>query len=322
MILKQLLETALYESMKKAALLMPSDVRSALERAAEDEENPLAREHLRVTLENADLASRGRGLVCGDTGFPLYFIRIIGNPEIEGGYGSLSAAARNAVVRATEESYLRPTMVDPVTRNNPGNNLGTCIPAVDIRYEPVRTAPASKGIPAGESGLEIVAAPKGGGSEIFGTFYRMMYPADGIPGVLKFIVDSVRSGSYAGKVCPPAIVGVGIGGTSDICMKLAKKAALLRKIGDRNPDPQVSRMEQKLERAFREMGLGPMGAAGKHAVLSVAIEKEVTHTAALPVAVNAQCCIGRRWSAIVPESAEGADQIEYTDEILAGGIHG
>jgi fumarate hydratase subunit alpha len=321
MIPQELLENALFEVMKKAALLMPGDVRQALEQAAEDEDNPLAREHLRVTLENADLASRGRGLVCGDTGFPLYFIRIIGNPELEGGYGGIQNTARNAVVRATEESFLRPTMVDPVTRDNPGNNLGTYIPGIDISFEPVRTGSVSSGIPAGESGLEIVAAPKGGGSEIFGTFYRMMYPADGIPGALKFIVDSVRSGSYAGKVCPPAIVGVGIGGTSDICMKMAKKAALLRKIGDRNPDPGTARLEEKLEKAFREMGLGPMGVAGKHAVLSVAIEKEVTHTAALPVAVNAQCCIGRRWSAVIPESAGTAEDIMYTDSILAGGIH-
>jgi tartrate/fumarate subfamily iron-sulfur-dependent hydro-lyase alpha chain len=313
MIDQQILEKAMFHAMKKAALLMPSDVRGALEKAMGEEANPVAREHLRVTLENADLAERGEGLVCGDTGFPLYFIRVVGDPQIEGNFRELKKIARTAVVKATEESYLRPTMVDPISRDNPGNNLGTHIPAVDIEFTPSDTGDGGM-----NNRLEILAAPKGGGSEIFGTFYRMMYPADGMAGVLKFIVDSVRSGSYAGKVCPPAIVGVGIGGTADICMKMAKRAALLRMLGSRHPDPQVASLEEKLEKNFEELGLGPMGAEGKAAVLSVHLEKEVTHTAALPVAVNAQCCIGRRWSVIVPGNAKTEEDLIYSDEVPKG----
>lgn len=313
MITQELLEKALFEAMKKAALLMPPDVRGALEKAIGEEKDPVAREHLRVTLENADLAERGEGLVCGDTGFPLYFIRVVGNPQLEGNLKALKSLARRAVVKATEESYLRPTMVDPITRDNPGNNLGTYIPGVDIEF-----SSPDKDEDAPKDRLEIVAAPKGGGSEIFGTFYRMMYPADGMAGVLKFIVDSVRRGSYAGKVCPPAIVGVGIGGTSDICMKMAKRAALLRMVGSRNPDPTVSALEEKLERSFMELGLGPMGSEGKRAVLSVHLEKEVTHTAALPVAVNAQCCIGRRWSVTVPGDARNEEDLIYSEKVPEG----
>ena len=319
MISKELLETALFQSMIKAALCMPADVRSSLEKAAADEENPLAKEHLRVTLENADLSEKGEGLVCGDTGFPLYFIRVIGDVQIEGGFAGIRQAARNAVVRATEESILRPTMVDPLTRDNPGDNLGHDIPGVDIQFaDAAQSESDGTGLGRGIPGLEIVTAPKGGGSEIFGTFYRMMYPADGIAGALKFIVDSVRSGSYAGKVCPPAIVGVGIGGTSDLCMKMAKKAALLREVGSRNSDPAAAQLEERLEHAFMDLGLGPMGSSGKHAVLSVHIEKEVTHTAALPVAVNAQCCIGRRWCAVVPGSVRDEGAVHYTDKIPKG----
>ena len=313
MIDRQLLEKAMFEAMKKAALLMPPDVREELEKAIGEEEDPVAREHLRVTLENADLAERGEGLVCGDTGFPLYFIRVVGDPKIEGNFTELKKIARRAVVKATEESFLRPTMVDPITRDNPGNNLGIHIPAVDIEFSSPDKGDAGLG-----DRLEIVAAPKGGGSEIFGTFYRMMYPADGMAGVLKFIVDSVRRGSYAGKVCPPAIVGAGIGGTSDICMKMAKRAALLRMVGSRNLDPNVAALEEKLEKSFMELGLGPMGSAGKRAVLSVHLEKDVTHTAALPVAVNAQCCIGRRWSVTVPGNARKEEDLIYSGEVPEG----
>jgi fumarate hydratase subunit alpha/L(+)-tartrate dehydratase alpha subunit len=160
-------------------------------------------------------------------------------------------------------------------------------------------------------GLEIIAAPKGGGSEIFGTFYRMMYPSDGEAAILKFVIDSIRDGCYAGKICPPAIVGVGIGGTADLCMERAKEAAVLRPIGQANPDPNAAALERKLFEAAREIGLGPMGASGRSAVMAVNVETAVTHTAALPVAVNAQCLVGRRWRAII--SAGG--QTRYTGEL-------
>ena len=190
-------------------------------------------------------------------------------------------------------------MVDPLTRDNPGGNVGPGMPKVDLRF-------AGQG-----DGLDIVAAPKGGGSEIFGTFYRMLYPADGEAGICKFAIDAIREGCYAGKICPPAIVGVGIGGTADLCMKMAKEAALLRPVRRPHPDARVADMERKLYAAARGLGLGPMGSEGVNAVMAVHVETAVTHTAALPVAVNAQCLVGRRWRATV--SADG--QVSYTGEL-------
>ena len=161
------------------------------------------------------------------------------------------------------------------------------------------------------SSLEIIAVPKGGGSEIFGTFYRMMFPADGLAGIKKFVIECIKNACYAGKVCPPAIIGVGIGGTADVCMGMAKKAALLRPIGMHHSDPDVAALEKELHDAARELGIGPMGSRGINAVLAVNIDIAVTHTAALPVAFNAQCLVGRRWKAIV-----NADEtIEYTGEL-------
>jgi tartrate/fumarate subfamily iron-sulfur-dependent hydro-lyase alpha chain len=174
-------------------------------------------------------------------------------------------------------------MVDPLDRSNPGENLGRGMPRVKVRFDD------------SVSGLDVVAAPKGGGSEIFGTFYRMLYPSDGVQGIKKFVLESVRDGCYAGKICPPAIVGVGVGGTADLCMELAKEAALLRPLGSTNPRPEIETLEADLLSACRGLGVGPMGSRGVNSVMGMHVECAVTHTAALPVAVNAQCLIGRRW---------------------------
>lgn len=287
MIALQTIQSAMYQAMREAAVRIPPDVEDALHRALAEEQDPLARRHLEVSLENARLAAEGKGLVCGDTGFPLYFVTAGSGTCIEGGFGSLWAAARSATARCTGENFLRPTMVDPLSRANPGDNLGPGMPKVELSFS------------GDGDGLEIVAAPKGGGSEIFGTFYRMMYPADGQAGIISFVLECIREGCYAGKICPPAIVGVGLGGTADLCMQMAKRAALLRPVGSLNPVPDLAGLEAKLLDASCKLGIGPMGSRGINAVMALHIETAVTHTAALPVAVNAQCLIGRRWKACI-----------------------
>ncbi len=287
MIRKAIIEEAMYQAMKKGATVMPPDVEEKLRQALAEEREPLARQHLEISLENARLADAGHGLVCGDTGFPLFFIRAGAATVVESGFGTLWECARQATARCTEEAFLRPTMVDPLSRTNPGNNLGPGMPKVDLVFS------------GDGGGLEIIAAPKGGGSEIFGTFYRMLFPADGSVGIRKFVIESIKNACYAGKICPPAIVGIGIGGTADLCMKMAKEAALLRRVGEPNPDPEIASLERDLLHASRELGLGPMGARGINCVIGMHIETALTHTAALPVAVNAQCLVGRRWKALI-----------------------
>ena len=222
-----------------------------------------------------------------------------GATRLEGGFETLWKAARAATAKATGEAYLRPTMVDPLTRANPGDNVGPGMPKVELSFE------------GDGDGLDIIAAPKGGGSEIFGTFYRMLFPADGEKAIMRFVIDSIRDGCYAGKICPPAIVGVGIGGTADLCMRMAKEAALLRPVGRPHPEAGIARLERALFAAARELGLGPMGSRGINAVMGLHIETAVTHTAALPVAVNAQCMVGRRWRVRI--NADG--HADYTGEI-------
>lgn len=295
---EELLAETMYTAMRRAAVEMPPDVRAALERALAEETDPMARRHLELSLRNADLAAAGEGLVCADTGFPLFFVKAGNRVTLEGGFETLYRAAEKAVARATAECFLRPTMVNPLSRSNPGNNIGPGMPKIDLSF-------------GGEPDtLEIIAAPKGGGSEIFGTFYRMMFPSDGIAGIKKFVVECIVNSCYAGKICPPAIIGVGIGGTADLCMSMAKKAALLRPIGVHNPDPTAAELETELLAASRKLGIGPMGSRGVNAVIALNIECAVTHTAALPVAFNAQCLVGRRWKALLRPGS-----ISYTGEL-------
>ena len=290
---------AMYNAIRLGATKMPPDIRRALERALAEETDPMAKKHLEVSLRNADMSERGNGLVCADTGFPMFFVHAGSGTVVEGGFNALKGCAEAAVARATAECLLRPTMVHPLTRKNPGDNIGPGMPKVEVIFD------------RDDDSLEILAAPKGGGSEIFGTFYRMLFPADGEAGIKKFVIECIRDACYAGKVCPPAIIGVGIGGTADLCMALAKKAALLRPIGSSHPDPEVARLEKELYQAARKLGIGPMGSRGINAVLAINLDVAVTHTAALPVAVNAQCLVGRRWIARI----DGTGKIEYTGEL-------
>ncbi|MBT3379188.1 MAG: fumarate hydratase [Lentisphaerae bacterium] len=278
---------AMFEATRRAATRLPPDVKAALQAALAEETDPVSRAQLESSLHNAQLAEEGNGLVCADTGFPLFFITAGPETRINGGFGTLKQTARDAVARATAANLLRPTMVDPIARTNPGDNIGPGMPKLELTF-------AETG-----AGLDIIAAPKGGGSEIFGTFYRMMYPSDGMDGIKTFAIQCIRDACYAGKICPPAIIGIGIGGTADLCMKLAKEAALLTPVGATNPDPVLEALEHDLLAASRSLGIGPMGAHGINAVLAVSIRKAVTHTAALPVAINAQCMVGRRWRAVM-----------------------
>jgi L(+)-tartrate dehydratase alpha subunit len=294
---------AMYRALRLAATRLPPDVEGALRCALADEADPLARQHLEVSLANADDAAAGEGLVCADTGFPLFYVNVSPGAAIQGGFAALWPAAREATARATADNFLRPTMVHPLDRSNPGDNVGGKLPKIEVRFR-APDQPAPGGPTSDDTALEIIACPKGGGSEIFGTFYRMLYPSDGEAGVLKFAIDAIRDGSYAGKVCPPAIIGLGIGGTAELCMQMAKEAALLRPIGSRHPDPRVAAIEDKLLQASRGLGLGPMGSRGRNAVMAVHADVAHTHTAALPVAVNAQCLVGRRWRALVSQGGD------------------
>jgi fumarate hydratase subunit alpha len=294
---KQTLFDMMYNAMVMAAAIMPSDAREAILQHLEQEESEIARMHLATTVHNCELAEEEGHPICPDIGWPLFFVKAGDQVSIEGGFSTLYEVSKAAVEKATSNARLKPTMVHPITRVNPGNYMGNYLQILEIRFDPSIDY------------LDVIAILKGGGSEVFGTFYRMMYPSDGKKGIMKFILDCLRESTFAGKTCPPNIIGIGIGGTADICTRIAKEAAILRPIGSRHPEQMIAEMEDELVEVIRSSGIGPMGMGGGAGVLDVHIEYAMTHTAGLPVAFDAQCCVVRRKVARL--SANGG--IKYLD---------
>ena len=266
-----MIKYAVYELYKKAAIVLGNDVKKALEDALKVEDNELARLNIEAILKNIKLAEEKQIPMCQDTGLPVIFVKL-GNVEVE----NLRAGIEEGIEKATKEIPIRPNIVDPITRENTNINVGDYIPPIDIEL-------------IDEDYLEITILPKGFGSENNNAM-KMALPAEGIQGIKDFVVESVLKAK--GKPCPPTVIGVGIGGTSDLCLKLGKKA-LLGEVGKRNPDPEIAKLELEILEEINKSGIGPMGLGGKTTTLDVKILKAHTHTAGLPVGVCVQCWADR-----------------------------
>ena len=273
-----------------ASSTVTSDVRTSLRRAYEEEENEVAKTNLKVVLDNLDICEKKTIPVCSDTGYPVWYIRV--------GEGSLKwfcewiPVLRKIITEETKaitlEGKLRPTVIDPIDRANPGTNVGEGMPFQRWKFDD-----------SGE--VEITCAPKGGGTEIFGSSSKVLLYADGLGGVKNFVLESVTQADLHGKACPPNIVGVGIGGTFDLCAELAKEAAVLRPIGSRHPDPRIAKLEQELFEAINLTGIGPLGMLGRTTALDVHVEFAYSHLAGFPVAVAFQCPAARVSTALIAE---------------------
>ncbi len=270
---EDLIEEVVVQLLRESATTLPSDVIEALHRAEATEESEVGRSQLRTILKNIDAARRLAVPLCQDTGVHVFLVR--GNAD-----AAVERSILRGVARATAEIPLRPNVVHPLTRENPGTNVAEGLP--HIIYHP-----------ADDDILEITVLPKGAGSENM-TALAMLTPAQGIRGIKQFVLDTVvRAG---GRPCPPTIVGVGIGGTSDLATGLAKQA-LLRPLDLPHPDPVIAALEEELAEALNLTGIGPMGLGGSSTVLGVRIATAYCHTASLPVAVNLQCWAARRATA-------------------------
>lgn len=254
---------------QEANLFLPEDVLAYLRQARKMEESPVGREVLDRILENAEIAAKDKIPLCQDTGTAVVVLELGQEVHITG--GDLYTAVNEGVRQGYNAGYLRKSMVrQPYSaRVNTKDNT----PAV-IYTEIV---PGDK--------LKIIVMPKGGGAENM-TRLAMLPPAAGRQGVIDFVVDAVdEAGS---NPCPPVIVGVGIGGTVERALLLAKKA-LLRRVGDPNPDGEVAELEKEILRRVNNLGIGPMGYGGRTTALAVHAEVFPAHIASLPVAVNLQC---------------------------------
>lgn len=298
MITQTILQEAVYRAIVKGATYISDDVYAALNDAYHNESNPSTRRGLEDTIKSLEISRERQVPACPDTGWPLFFIKLGNEAVIEGGVLALEESARRAVIRATEEGFLRKTMKHPLTGYDPGNNIGSNIPWFTYKHVP-------------GTSVQVTYAAKGGGSEVFGgTQSRMVAFADGVQGIKKFIIDSFVAATYAGAICPPSILGVGIGGTANIAADLAKEAACLRKVGSQHPEPEFHQIEVDLYNAINRLGIGTMGAGGSTSVLSVNVEYAYTHIAGIAVAMSCNCFVARRGTYLVTDDGT----MEYKED--------
>jgi len=255
---------------------LPDDVLRAFRRAREVEESPVGRSVLDKLIENAEIAQREQVPICQDTGLAVLFVELGQEVQVEGG---LSAAINEGVRQGYNKGFLRKSAADPVSRKNTGDNT----PAI-IHYDLV---PGDK--------VRISFMAKGGGAENMSAVH-MLKPAQGLDGIKKAVVETV---SKAGaNPCPPIIVGVGLGGTFELCAINAKKA-LLRPLGSLNPDPELVVLEKELLEQVNNLGIGPAGFGGRTTALGVHVLKAPCHIASLPLAVNIQCHASRHGETVI-----------------------
>lgn len=300
MITKGLIKDITVNILSRAETILPNDVKEALIRAYECETNEIAKVQLKAMLENVKLAEEMQRPLCQDTGIPLFFVSLgvgrgNGDANVNLNLDDIESGIREGVKEATEIIPLRPNVANPITREGGTGkeaNVGNKMPYINCKIANIDF-----------DGLEIIAFPKGGGSENVSAF-AMLSPKpeeEAVKEIKKFVLDAVLRA--AGKPCPPTIVGIGIGGSADMAMGLAK-AALLRPIGVRHKDAKIARIEGELLDTVNNTGIGPMGLGGKTTALDVHVETADTHITSLPVAINFQCWAARKASAKIYSSGK------------------
>ena len=280
-------EDAAKELYIRALKRLPPDVKQGFAALAGSETDASAKRMLGTMIRNIAVAEDTDNLLCQDTGIPVYNVLIGRGVEVDG--VALKEAIRRGCERATREHPLRSSVVHPVTRKNEHSSCGRGVPVLNIDFSPEQEV------------LSIEMIPKGSGSEN-NSWLRMAVPAEGVDAIKTFVVDCVLDAG--GKTCPPTIVGVGIGGTADLCVHLAKIAAT-RPIGSHCEDAEGAKLEAELTRAVNTLGVGPQGLGGDSTAFAVHVETAATHITMNPVAVNMQCHSARRARATF--SAKGVE---------------
>ena len=264
---------------QEANYYLPEDVLDALKKARQDEESPRAQGVLDIILQNSDIAQEKQIALCQDTGTTVLFLELGQDAHITG--GDLTDALTEGVRSGYQWGFLRNSIVrQPFSqRVNTGDNTPPILHTEIV--------PGDK--------LKITVMPKGGGCENMSRM-AILRPGDGKQGVIDFTLRAIEESG--GNPCPPLIVGVGIGGSAEYVMYLAKKS-LLRKVGEHNPDEEVAELEKELMERVNATGIGPQAWGGTTTALAVNIETYPTHITALPVGVNLQCHSARQKTAII-----------------------
>jgi fumarate hydratase subunit alpha/L(+)-tartrate dehydratase alpha subunit len=264
-------EAACKEIYIRALKLLPPDIKQGFARLDKAETDATGKAVLGTMIRNIKVAEDTNNLLCQDTGIPIYNV-VIGRGVEFDGY-ALKQAIIKGCERATKEHPFRSSVVHPVTRQNAQTSCGRQIPVINVEFT---DAPDT---------LSIEMIPKGSGSEN-NSWLKMAIPADGIDAIKTFVVDCVLDAG--GKTCPPTIVGVGVGGTADLCVHLSKVAAT-RALGTHCDDPEGAKLETELSAVVNQLGVGAQGLGGDSTSFAVHVETAATHITLNPVAVNMQC---------------------------------
>ncbi len=284
---QQTLTNVAVQLIESAAIHLPYDVKKALRQASKNETSETGKTQLQAILKNVTLAEKQEAPLCQDTGMISFYVKAGAQAK---NLDNVEAALSQAVREATEKVPLRPNAVDPFTQRNSGDNTGRYSPQVHWEIAPC-------------DGLELTVMLKGGGSENVSAL-GLLSPAEGVRGLKRFVVDAVvKAGA---QPCPPTILGVGVGGTADLAMQLAKKA-LLKPLDEATSDPKLVKLERELLEAVNMTGIGPMGLGGDTTALAVHVDYAFKHPASFPIAVAFSCWCDRRASARI----NGKGDVEY-----------
>lgn len=276
----QFIKDAIHEAVIRAVTEISVDVKELLQAALDRETNDTAKSMLSSMLENLSIAKAQDKAVCQSPGYPTTWISY--------GDGNFPAYASEvimeALAEATKKGYLRPSIVDPLTRHNPGNNTGKGVPNIEYQYNP------------GQEYVDLVISFKGCGAEL-GNAMKIFTTATlkldkDFEGLKRFVLETAINAG--GKPCPPFGIGIGIGGQMDIASKLSREAISTRRWDDTNPNPMLARLETELRDNINSLGLGAAGTGGDTVCLAVKIADAATHTAIAPVAINFHCWVARR----------------------------
>ena len=269
-------EEACKELYIRALKMLPPDIKQGFRRLDKSETNATGKAILGTMIRNITVAEDTSNLLCQDTGIPIYNVSIGSNVAMDG--YALKQAIIKGCERATREYPLRSSVVHPTTRKNEHTSCGRKIPVINIDFVPEADT------------LAIEMIPKGSGSEN-NSWLKMAIPAEGIAAIKTFVIDCVLEAG--GKSCPPVIVGVGVGGTADLCVHLSKVAAT-RPLGSICADPEGAKLEAELSQVVNQLGVGAQGLGGDSTAFAVHVETAATHITMNPVAVNMQCHSARR----------------------------
>lgn len=267
------------ELVKRSCTGIAPDAMTLLKRAHSNERNLAAKKMLETMIKNAELAKKTNKPVCQSPGYPVVYVRIGQAVKVE---ANIQKIFQKAIVESTKKGYLRPSIVHPITRKNPGDNSGVGVPDLEVELDPdVEYA-------------EFIVSFKGCGSELANVL-RVLTPAqlgkNGL-GIKKLVLESTIAAG--GIPCPPTAIGIGIGGQMHHAAKLSRKAVSVREWTDINPNQELAKVEDDLLTSVNSLGIGPAGIGGDTTALTVKVEMASTHAAICPVAINFHCWTARR----------------------------